>query len=57
MADDKKQPRDNDARRELDRDYTGQAINARGDKVEDELDQETHHLQRDYDSNAPKNRH
>jgi len=52
-----KQPSDtNDARRELDRDYTGQAINARGDKLEDELNQETHRLQREYDSDTPKQR-
>ena len=56
MADDKKTPRDNDARRELDRDYTGQAKNARGDAVANELDRETHRLQRDYDSDSPKNR-
>ncbi|MGN6280955.1 hypothetical protein [Frateuria sp.] len=56
MADTKKPSRDSDARRELDRDYTGQAKNARGDTVENELDQETDHLQRDYDSDSPKNR-
>ena len=56
MADTKKPPRDSDARRELDRDYTGQAKNARGDAVENELDQETYRLQRDYDSDSPKNR-
>lgn len=56
MAD--KQPsRHNDARRQLDRDYSGQAKNARSDKVETELDQETHRLQRGDDSDAPKNRH
>ncbi|UGB37142.1 hypothetical protein [Frateuria soli] len=49
-------PRDNDARRELDRDRTGQAKNARGDRVENELDQETRRLQRDYDSDSPGNR-
>ncbi|MGN2245113.1 hypothetical protein ACFWZ3_00335 [Frateuria sp. GZRR35] len=56
MADTKKPSRDSDARRELDRDYTCQAKNARGDTVENELDQETDHLQRDYDSDSPKNR-
>lgn len=56
MADDKKPTRDNDARRALDRNYTGQAKNARGDAVENELDQQTHRLQRDYDDDSPKNR-
>lgn len=54
---DKKTPSRDDPRHRLDRDYTGQAINARGDAVEDELDQETYKLQRDYDSDSPKNRH
>ena len=56
MADDKKATRDNDARRALDRDYTGQAKNARADAVENELDRQTHRLQRDHDSDSPKHR-
>lgn len=56
MADNTKPSRENDARRRLDREYTGQAKNARGDAVETELDQETYRLQRDYDSDSPKNR-
>lgn len=52
-----RQPVSDEARRQLDRDYTGQAKNARGDKVENELDQETYQLQRDYDADSPKNRH
>ncbi|HET6805452.1 MAG TPA: hypothetical protein VFH59_08445 [Frateuria sp.] len=56
MSQNKQPPRDTDARRELDRDRTGQAKTARGDEVETELDQETHRLQRRYDSDAPRNR-
>lgn len=56
MTDSKQPPRNDEARRELDRDYTGQAKKARGDRVENELDQETHRLQRDYDSDSPTNR-
>ncbi|MEI7037660.1 hypothetical protein [Fulvimonas yonginensis] len=57
MAETSKPPHDTDARRGLDRDYTGQATNAMDEKVEDEVDQETHRLQREYDADAPKNRH
>jgi len=57
MADKKQTPAPSDqARRELDRDYTGQAKNARGDAVENELDQETFQLRNEFDSDAPKNR-
>jgi len=51
---DQERPSNEQARRELDRSW--QAINARGDKVENELDRETRRLQRDYGSDAPKNR-
>ena len=57
MANTNKPPHDTDARRGLDRDYTGQATNAMNEKVEDEVDQETHRLQREYDAEAPKKRH
>lgn len=47
-----------DPRRELDRNYTGgEPTNASGSDVQDELDQETYQLQREYDADAPKSRH
>jgi hypothetical protein len=51
-----KPPHDTDDRRGLDRDYTGQATNATDEDVENEVDRETHRLQRRYDSDSPKNR-
>ena len=47
-----------DPRRELDRNRTGgEPTNASGSAVQDELDQETYQLQRDYDADSPKNQH
>jgi hypothetical protein len=57
MAHTNKPPHDTDDRRGLDRDYTGKATNATDDDVEGELDQETHRLQRRYDTESPQRRH
>jgi hypothetical protein len=56
MARTNKPPHDTDDRRGLDRDYTGQATNAMDEDVEEQIDQETHRLQRRYDTDAPDNR-
>ncbi len=51
-----KQPLDenNDEARRLDREYTGDAVNARTDELDKELQQDTHRLQRKYEEGGAK---